>query len=102
VVRLDKTVAGSDTYNLGDRNYYDSGGDVYIHIERVGTGSWGAAVSANGMGWHPITAMQTQYFADMNRIKINLQGVGGGIFGWAPWGIDWVKVNHLFMFTRPL
>jgi hypothetical protein len=96
-IRMDKTQTGSATINLGSRTPYFL--PRYIHVERAGTGTWGAAVSQDGMGWMPLAATQNQYFADLNRIKLSLIQIGSGTVMYGEWGLDWVKVNQLFMFS---
>jgi hypothetical protein len=96
-LRMDKIVGGASTFNLGLRNI-NFRTRVYLHLERVGTGSWGAAASSDGLGWIPISALQSQYFSSLPIIQARLFKVGN-IFAREPFGFDWIRINHLFLFS---
>jgi hypothetical protein len=73
-------------------------GRIYLHVQRNGTNSWIFAWSADGLGWHTIGTTQTQLFTTLNRLRMYGVGVAGATGpGIRDFGIDWVRVNHIFL-----
>jgi hypothetical protein len=95
-IRLDKTVAGVDSFAFVARQT-PMLTRVYIHLERIGTDTWAAAVSADGLGWLPVTAFHTQSLTGLTYIRATTSIVTT-LFRRAHVGVDWIRFNHLFMF----
>jgi hypothetical protein len=96
-IRLDKTVAGVDTFALGARQTPMST-RIYIHLERVSTNQWGAAISEDGLGWIPVSALQTQSLTGLSYVRVTT-AVVSTLMRRAHVGVDWIRFNHMFLFS---
>ena len=96
-IRMDKTVGGANTFNIGLRNT-DKHNRVYLHLERIGSGTWGAAMSSDGLGWIPVTTTHSQYFGDLSKIHVKMFRASS-LLQRSPFGLDWIKFNDLFLFS---
>ena len=86
----------------GEKNDYVSG-KLYVHLERVGTGGYGAAVSADGLSWTPSNAALSTTFYPENLCYLEWGIYATGSSTMAPVhmrrGIDWIRLNHLFLWA---
>lgn len=94
LIRTDRRVSGTDAFGVRSVAWYIHD-TVYLHIERLAAGGWYFHVSADGMSWAVLGAVDNQTFTDLSELVLGSSRVGGAANLWQRYGWDWVRVNWI-------